>query len=143
MAEVNFGENLYFSWSGHNGPKIWFLKVFRKFYHHFAISNLKWKILWFSIFVCVSYFLENYSSQDIGQNALVKSDKILWSSISLEEIKWYLTFLHGDCHYRKVAIKTITFGWAWPAVLSQAQTCLDLSRCFSLVLGYIQVGNNT
>ena len=48
---------------------------------------------------------------------LVQSDcRILWSSMSLEGIIWYLCFLCGDNHQGKAGSETTAFGWVWPGV---------------------------
>ena len=48
---------------------------------------------------------------------LVKLDcRILWSSISLKKIIWYLSLLYGVSHQGKVAPETIGFGWPWPVM---------------------------
>ena len=42
--------------------------------------------------------------------------RILWSSISLKKIIWYLSLSYGVSHQGKVAPETIGFGWPWPVM---------------------------
>ena len=37
-------------------------------------------------------------------------------------------FLHGYIYQGKVAFETTTFGWVFPSMLKQAQTCLDMTK---------------
>ena len=78
----------------HDGPKIGVSRVFARFCHYFfGESNLKWKIWWFSFSLCKPHTWENSDSQVTGKNYFVESgSKILWSSVYLEGINWYLRF---------------------------------------------------
>ena len=59
-------------------------KIFSLF---FAGSNIKWKALQFSVFLCKLHIWENTALPVIVQNTLTRSDcRILWSSISLERM---------------------------------------------------------
>ena len=57
---------------------------------------------------------------------------ILWSSIYLEGIKWFLDFLCGDNHLRNVASETVTFGWMWPVLPLGQSDCRILWASISL-----------
>ena len=87
VTDQIFWENLFFSLKRYNRPKIGQKWIF----YSYIRNNLKWKILWFSVFLCKPHIWKDYGSQVTSQNVLVKLDcKILWSSISLEGINWYL-----------------------------------------------------
>ena len=62
-----------------------------------------------------------------GQNALLQSDcRIIWSSISLEAMHWYLWYFIRRYSPKNVACKGTTFAWVCLGMSSHAQICLDI-----------------
>ena len=56
--------------------------------------------------------------------------RILWSSVSLEKIKWHISFLHEVSYIQgKVASGTTTFGGMWPVVSIRLQNSSIISIC--------------
>ena len=94
---------------------------------YFAGSNLKWRTLQFSIFLCIPHIRKNPNSHVIGKKALVQSDcRILWSSIFLEVMHQYFWFFELR---KKVSMLGSRTGYYFfkvcPGMPSQAETCLE------------------